>query len=58
MTEEKNLSETQGTPSTPNLGMVYILPQEYTPLTSIPGNLTFSSQILSFEDVVVVDGDY
>jgi hypothetical protein len=40
------------------LGIVNISPQEYTPLTAIPGNLTFSSQILSFEGVVMVVGDY
>jgi hypothetical protein len=38
--------------------MVSIPPDEYTPLNAIPGNTTFSSQILSFEGVVVTVGDY
>jgi len=33
-------------------------PHEYTTLNEIPSNTTFSSQILSFEGVVVVVGDY
>jgi len=56
--KNKELSETQVIPSTPNLGIVNIYPREYTPLTVIPGNSTFSSQILSFEGVVVVVGDW
>jgi hypothetical protein len=37
---------------------VNIFPHEYTPINSILGNTTFSSQILSFEGVFVVVGDY
>jgi hypothetical protein len=52
------LRETQGSTSTPNLSIVNVFPQEYTPLTSIPGNSTLFSQILSFEGVFLVVGDY
>jgi hypothetical protein len=37
---------------------VNILSHEYTPLNAISVNTNFSSQILSFEGVVVVVGDY
>jgi hypothetical protein len=38
--------------------MVNISPLEYTPLNSIPGFCTFSSQIMSFKGTVVAIGDY
>jgi hypothetical protein len=58
--QKKNiqLSDTQGIPSTPNFGIVNIYPQEYTPLTVIPGNSTYSSQILSFDGAIMAIGDY
>jgi hypothetical protein len=40
------------------LGIVNIPPHGYNPLNVIPGNTTFSSQILSFEGVVMVFGYY
>jgi hypothetical protein len=40
------------------MGILNISPHEYTFLNSIPGNTTFSSQILSFEGDVVDFGDY
>jgi hypothetical protein len=58
MEKTKKLNETQSNPSTPNVGIVNIPPQECTPLMAIPGNLTFSSQVLNLDDVVVVVGDY
>jgi hypothetical protein len=47
------LSQTPSTPSTPNLGIVNMPPQDYTPLNSVPEDSYFSSQALNFEGVVV-----
>jgi hypothetical protein len=55
---KKNLNQTPGTPSTPNLGIVNIPPPEYTPISSIPGDSSLSSQALNFEGSVVAIGDY
>jgi hypothetical protein len=52
------LNETQNSPATLNVGIINIPPQECTPLMAIPGNLSFSSQVLNFDDVVVAVGEY
>jgi hypothetical protein len=54
----KDLSQTQITPSTPNLGIVKMSPQDYTPLNVIPGDSSFSSQALNFKGIVVAIGVY
>jgi hypothetical protein len=54
----QNLSQTPNTPSTPNLGIVNIPPQEYTPISTIPWDSSFSSQALNFKGCVVAIGDY
>jgi hypothetical protein len=54
----QDLSQTPNTPSTPNLGIVNMPPQDYTPLNAIPGDSSFSSQALNFEGTVVAIGDY
>jgi hypothetical protein len=55
---KKNLNQTLGIPSTPTLGIVNIPPPEYTPISSIPGDSSLSSQALNFEGSVVTIGDY
>jgi hypothetical protein len=52
--KSQELSKDPSGPSTPNLGIVNIPPQEYTPLNVILGDSTFSSQVLNFEGTVVV----
>jgi flagellar hook-length control protein FliK len=54
----QNLTHTPISPSTPNLGIVNVPPQEYTPISTIPGDSSFSSQALNFEGSVVSIGDY
>jgi hypothetical protein len=54
----QDLSQTPNTPSTPNLGIVNMPPQDYTPLNVILGDSSFSSQALNFEGTVVAIGDY
>jgi hypothetical protein len=56
--KDKKLNETQNSPATPNVSIVNIPPQECTPLMAIPGNSTFSSQVLNLDDVVVSVGEY
>jgi hypothetical protein len=56
--KSQELTKTPSSPSMPNLGIVNIPPQEYTPLNAIPGDSTFSSQVLNFEGTVVAIGDY
>jgi hypothetical protein len=42
----------------PNMGIVNAPPQEYTPISTIPGDSSFSSQTLNFEGSVVAIGEY
>jgi hypothetical protein len=56
--KSQELSKALSIPSMPNLYIVNIPPQEYTPLNAIPSDSTFSSQVLNFEDVVVAIGHY
>jgi hypothetical protein len=42
----------------PNMGIVNIPPQDYTPLNSIPCDYSLSSKYLNFEGTVVAIRDY
>jgi hypothetical protein len=42
----------------PNANIVTILIEECTPLATIPGNISYTSQELGLDEVVVVVGDY
>jgi hypothetical protein len=53
-----NLNQTLGTLLTPSLGIVNIPPLESTPISSIPGYSSLSSQALNFEGSEVVIGNY
>jgi hypothetical protein len=55
---KKNLNHTSSIPSTKTIGNVNIPPLEYTPISSIPGDSSLSSQALNFEGYLVAIGDY
>jgi hypothetical protein len=51
--KQQQLRKTPSTPSTPNLGIVNIPPQDFTPLNAIPGDSSLLSQALNFKGTVV-----
>jgi hypothetical protein len=53
-----NLIQTRSSPSTPNLSILNVPPQEYTPISTILGNSSFSCQAMNFEGSIVAIRDY
>jgi hypothetical protein len=51
--QSQEFSKTPNTRSMPNLSIINIPPQDYTPINAIPGDSSFSSQALNFEGTVV-----
>jgi hypothetical protein len=56
--KQQQLRKTLSTPSMPNLGIVNVPPQDFTPLNAILGDSSLSSQDLNFEGTVVAIRDY
>jgi hypothetical protein len=57
--QKKNkMDEARNGGAIPSATIVNIPIHECTPLNSIPGNFSYSSQLLELEDVVVVVGEY
>jgi hypothetical protein len=55
---KQNLNQDPGTPSMTTLGIMNIPPLEYTPISSIPGDSSLSSQALNFRRICSSIGDY